>query len=163
MCGGVVPQQPPTMFSQPFCAHSLKLRRERLRRFRETGREQRVGQAGVRIRADVNWRDAGKLLDERTQFLGPERAVHADAQSRGTLETEFQNASTVWPVTPRLLPAWINVTEARIGNNAISAFRLLPSSFGKGQGTDSPFIKDFLNREKCRPRIKRVENGFHEQ
>ena len=22
MCGGVVPQQPPTMFSQPFCAHS---------------------------------------------------------------------------------------------------------------------------------------------
>jgi hypothetical protein len=27
---------------------------------------------------------------------------------------EFQNASTVWPVTPRLLPAWMNVTEARM-------------------------------------------------
>src|SRR6266436_1415908 len=28
---------------------------------------------------------------------------------------EFQKASTVWPVTPRLLPAWMKVTLARMG------------------------------------------------
>ena len=59
-----------------------QLRREGFRCFGKTRRQQRIRQAGVRIRADVNRRDAGKFLDERTQFLGPERAVHADAQQR---------------------------------------------------------------------------------
>ncbi len=59
-----------------------KLRCERLRRFRKTRREQGIGQAGIRIRADVNRREPGKFLDQRAQFLRPQRAVHADAQER---------------------------------------------------------------------------------
>ena len=59
-----------------------QLRRERFRRFGKTGRQQRIRQAGVRIGADVNRRDAGKLLDERTQFLRPQRAIHADGEQR---------------------------------------------------------------------------------
>ena len=57
-----------------------KLRRERLRRFGKARREQGIGQPGVRIGADVNRRKPGQLLDERTQFLRPERAVHADGE-----------------------------------------------------------------------------------
>ena len=57
-----------------------ELRRERFRRFRKTGRQQRIRQAGVRIRADINRREAGKFLDERTQFLRPQRAIHADGE-----------------------------------------------------------------------------------
>ena len=41
---GVVPQQPPTMFNQPFCAHSRKLRRQRFRGFGKAGRQQGIGQ-----------------------------------------------------------------------------------------------------------------------
>jgi hypothetical protein len=115
MCGGVVPQQPPTMFSQPFGAHSRKLRRERFRRFRKTRRQQRIGQAGVGIATHVNRRDLRQFLDQRPHFLRTERAIHAHAQSSGTCEMEFQKASTVCPVTPRLLPFWMNVTEAMSG------------------------------------------------
>ena len=59
-----------------------KLRREGFRRFGKARWEQRIGQSGVRIRADVNRRKTGKLLDQRAQFLRPQRAVHADAQER---------------------------------------------------------------------------------
>ena len=48
-----------------------QLRREGFRRFRKTCRQQRIRQAGVRIGADVNRRDAGKFFDKRTQFPGP--------------------------------------------------------------------------------------------
>ena len=46
--------------------------------------------------------------------LGP-RAQFIPTLKSGTCEIEFQNASTVCPVTPRLLPGWMNVTEAMIG------------------------------------------------
>ncbi len=72
---------------------------------------------------------------------------------------EFQNASTVWPVTPRLLPAWMNVTEARIGTIFFPA-----SDFrAEGQGTDTAFIENILNREKRGLGVQRVKNGFDEQ
>ena len=58
----------------------LQLRRERFRRFGKAGRQQRIRQAGVGIGADVNRREAGKFLDERPQFLRPQRAVHADGE-----------------------------------------------------------------------------------
>ncbi len=60
----------------------LQLRRECFRRFGKAGRQQRIGQAGIRIAADVDGRDLRKFLDERPHFLRPERAVHADAQQR---------------------------------------------------------------------------------
>ena len=42
MCGGVVPQQPPTMLNKPARPHSRELRRERFRRLGKAGREQRI-------------------------------------------------------------------------------------------------------------------------
>jgi hypothetical protein len=80
MCAGVVPQQPPTMLSQPFCAHSRSCGASVSGVSGKAGREQGIGQAGVRIRADVNRREAGKFLDQRAQFLRPQRAVHADGE-----------------------------------------------------------------------------------
>ena len=50
MCAGVVPQQPPTMFSQPFAANSPSTRAISSRRLVEAA--ERVRQAGVRIAAD---------------------------------------------------------------------------------------------------------------
>ena len=46
--------------------------------------------------------------------LGPSAQLIPTLRS-GTWEIEFQKASTVCPVTPRLLPAWMNVTEAISG------------------------------------------------
>src|SRR6266566_3141548 len=46
--------------------------------------------------------------------LGPSAQL-MPTLSKGTCEMEFQKASTVCPVTPRLLPAWMKVTEARMG------------------------------------------------
>ena len=82
MCGGVVPQQPPTMFSQPDCAHSANCGASVSGVSGKAGGQHRIGQAGVGIGADVNGREAGKLLDERPHFLRPERAIDADAQQR---------------------------------------------------------------------------------
>ncbi len=82
MCAGVVPQQPPTMLSQPAAAQSASCGRERFRRLREAGRQHRIGQTGVGIGADVNRRQSGKLLDKRPHFLWPQRAIDADAQER---------------------------------------------------------------------------------
>ena len=53
--------------------------------------------------------------------LGP-RAQFMPTLNSGTWEIEFQNASTVWPVTPRLLPGCMKVTEA------INGTRLFVSS-----------------------------------
>src|ERR1039457_5374858 len=114
MCGGVESQQPPTMLSQPFCAHSLSCGASV------------SGVSGKPVGNSGFGRPAfGKALTEigalperssrsaRSDF-GPS-AQFMPSESRGTWETEFQNASTVCPVTPRLLPAWMKVTEASMG------------------------------------------------
>ena len=55
MCGGVVPQQPPTMFSQPLLKEAGQLRRELLRRLRVPS--VCVGQAGVGVAGDRRFRE----------------------------------------------------------------------------------------------------------
>ena len=65
----------------------------------------------------------------------------------GTCEMEFQNASTVWPVTPRLLPAWMNVTEARIG---IAVWIGSDSAPLRRRGLEPAFIKNLLDGKKRR-------------
>src|SRR2546426_2618475 len=114
MWGGVVPQQPPTMFNQRFCAQSFNCGAS------DSGVSGKpVGKSGLgRPALGYALRYIGATLASsstsgRSSF-GPS-AQFKPTLSNGTWEMEFQNASTVWPVTPRLLAAWINVTEAMIG------------------------------------------------
>ena len=79
MCSGVVPQQPPTMLSQPSSHEALELRGEHLRRLVVAA--VLVGQAGVR---DAGDREA-RQRRERAQVIGHElgtgRAVEADRRA----------------------------------------------------------------------------------
>ena len=59
-----------------------ELRGERFGRLGESGRRQRVGQAGVRVSADMERRKMREFLDVRAHFLGSERAVQPDAEQR---------------------------------------------------------------------------------
>ena len=72
MCAGVVPQQPPTMFSQPLAANSPSMRAIMLGRLVVAAEV--VGQAGVGIAAHVDRREPRQLLD-----VGPH---HAPAPAR---------------------------------------------------------------------------------
>src|SRR5439155_3537638 len=114
MWGGVVPQQPPTMFNQRFCAQSFNCGAS------DSGVSGKpVGKSGLgRPALGYALRYIGATLASsstsgRSSF-GPSAQFNPTLSS-GTWEMEFQNASTVCPVTPRLLAAWINVTEAMIG------------------------------------------------
>src|SRR2546425_9990637 len=114
MCAGVVPQQPPMMFSQPFCAQSFNCGAS------VSGVSGKpVGKSGLGRPAlgyaltYIGATLASSSTSGRSSF-GPS-AQFKPTLSSGTWEMEFQNASTVCPVTPRLLAAWINVTEAMIG------------------------------------------------
>jgi hypothetical protein len=79
MCAGVVPQQPPTMFTSPLCAHSMNLGGQVLGRFVVAGGRQRVGQAGVGVGRDVGVADVRQLFDVLAQLIGAQRAVEAEA------------------------------------------------------------------------------------
>ncbi len=65
--------------------------------------------------------------------------------SSGTWEIEFQKPSTVWPVTPRLLPGWMKVTDAINGKVNLSIFEKL------GDGKEGRFG------------IQGIENGLDQQ
>ena len=81
MCSGVVPQQPPTMFSQPLSANSPSM--PAIVGRAEIVLAHLVGQAGVRIATD---RTSRRLADSSSMcgriMFGPERAVHADREQR---------------------------------------------------------------------------------
>ena len=73
MCGGVVPQQPPTMFSQPLAANSPSVRAIISRRLVEAAKG--VGQAGVGIATDEDRRDRATALRCRAAAVpGPARS-----------------------------------------------------------------------------------------
>ena len=80
MWAGVVPQQPPTMFSHPFAANSRRSRRHHLGGLIESA--ERIRQPGIRVATHIDWRDAGQLLDVRPHFLRAKRTVDSDAQQR---------------------------------------------------------------------------------
>ena len=73
MCAGVVPQQPPTMFTNPLCAKSCEHARGLRRRFVVAGVGHRIGQAGIRIARDERIGDARDFLDVRAASA-PRRA-----------------------------------------------------------------------------------------
>ena len=107
MCAGVVPQQPPTMFSQPCSANSPSSAAICGRA--EVVLPHLVGQAGVGI---GNWiarrRDLGQLLEVRPHRLGPEGAVHADGQQREVWRARSRTPRPIWPET-NVAPPWPNV------------------------------------------------------
>ena len=80
MCAGVVPQQPPTMFTQPSRAKPPMSRAHDLGRLVEAA--ERVREPRVRIRAQEDGRDPGQLLDVRAHLLRAERAVDPDREER---------------------------------------------------------------------------------
>jgi len=111
---GVVPQHPPTIFNQPLSAHSRSCGAN------DSGVSGNpVGNNGFG-RPALGWALIwiGAICDNSSISgrisLGPS-AQFIPTLNNGTWEMEFQKASTVCPVTPRLLPAWINVTDAIIG------------------------------------------------
>ena len=73
--------------------------------------------------------------------MGP-NAQFMPTLNSGTWEIEFQNASTVWPVTPRLLPGWMNVTEAISGKLNLA------------------LVEQFQNRKERRLGVERIEDRF---
>jgi hypothetical protein len=139
----VVPQQPPTIFSQPSSAHS-RICGPAIPASPEAGWQERIGQSGIRIRRNVTRRDPADLLDERPHQIGA-RAQFKPTLSGWACATEFQNASTVWPVSVRPARSVI-VPEIMMG------IRFPPSS-----------SKNLRDCKECRFGIQGIEDRFDEQ
>ena len=129
---------------QPAVGRPLaQLRSERLRRLGKTGRQQRVRHTGVRVRADVDRRDAGKLIDVRSHFLRAKRAVDPDA--------EQVNVGDGIPIRLDRLAGECAATL--VGD-------------GERQHDRQPLAKRVeqrLEREQRRPRVERVEHRLDQQ
>ena len=67
---------------QPGLRPLPELRGQSLRSLRESGWQERIGQAGVRISAHVHRRQTRKLLDVRAQLFRTEGTVQTDTQKR---------------------------------------------------------------------------------
>ena len=82
MCAAVVPQQPPTMLSQPLIDEALELRRQRVGRLQVLAllvRQPGVGIAGDARRGDISLR----VRMWSVMNSGPVRAVEADREQVG--------------------------------------------------------------------------------
>ena len=121
-----------------------KLRGQRFRRLRKTCRQQRIGQARIRIAANINWRDGGQLLDQWPHLLWPKRAVHSDAHQRH--------------VRNRIPERF----DRLAGHAAIASS--LYKCYRRHHGHAAVVLLEiFLDREECRLRIERVENRLNQQ
>ena len=97
MCAGVVPQQPPTMFTQPSSRKRLQLEGQAGRRLAVLAAL--VGQAGVGIDAHERRGQRGQRAQVVGHELGTGRAVEPDrARARGARATPH-SASTPWPAS----------------------------------------------------------------
>jgi hypothetical protein len=92
MCSGVLPQQPPMMFTKPDFAKSVAKRHVRRQQI-EARRRERVRHARVRIRRHKAIRLRREFFEERAHLVRPERAVQAD-DSGFTCRIAFHSAST---------------------------------------------------------------------
>ena len=101
MCSGVVPQQPPTRFSQPLRANSPSDRRRLLGRLVEAA--EAVGQAGVRVAAHEGRRGRARAPRRTGRISSTPSAQFMPTASGRACETEYQNASTVCPESVRPL------------------------------------------------------------
>ena len=147
MCSGVVPQQPPTMFSQPFSAQSRICGARDLRRFRKAGRRQRIRQSCVGIDADVGVRQMRQFLHVGPHQVRTEGAIEAHAQGAACV-TEFQNASTVCPLSVRPARS-VMVPEIMMG--------------GRSAGSVKREANDLLDGEQRRLGVQGVKDGFQQQ
>ncbi len=86
MCSGVLPQQPPAMFTRPPSANCAEVAGHVGRLEIEAGRRQRVRQPRVRIAGDRRARLGRQLGQERIHQVGTERAVEADAERLHVLD-----------------------------------------------------------------------------
>ncbi len=121
----------------------MQLRCERLRRLRETGRQQRIRHAGVRVRADIDRRDAGKLADVRPHFLRAKRAIDPNADQ----------VDVGHRVPVRLDRLAGERAAALVGD-------------GERQHHRQPLAKRVeqrLKREQRRPRVERVKHSLDQQ
>ncbi len=78
---GVVPQQPPRMLTKPLAANSWRKPSGRLGLFVIVA--EGIGQAGIRVAADVGRGDLGQFGQVRPHLVGAQSAVDADAEGLG--------------------------------------------------------------------------------
>ena len=121
-----------------------QLRRERFGSFGKSGGQQRIGQPGIRMGADVDRRDLCQLFDERPHLFRAERAVHADAQQRH-----------VGNGIPKCF-------DGLAGDAAIAA-GLDEGHRGHERQRDIPIVEKFGDGKERRLGVERVEDGFDEQ
>ena len=140
MWSGVVPQQPPTMLTQPVARPFLRAA-PAICSGRLVVLAHVVGQAGVRIDADQRVGDMGDLVDGGPQLLGAEGAVEARRRTACRCLSEYQKASGVWPD---------RVRPGEIGDGAGEHDRQL----------DAHLVEDLLNGEARRLGVQRVEDGL---
>ena len=95
MWSGVVPQQPPTMFTRPSAANSYQAAGD-VGRFVKAGVAHRVEQTGVGVAADEGVRRGGQLLDVGRISAAPS-AQFRPTDSGLAWRTLCQKAVTVWP------------------------------------------------------------------
>ena len=141
----------------------LQLRRECFRCLRKTGREQRIGQAGVGISADVNRRDKGKFFDARAKFLRSQGAVHADAEQghvRNGVPERFDGLAG-----KAAFGAGLNESDrGHQGNDTLrGAGRGMRGVGRTGKRRDSALFEQFQDREERGLGNQRVENRFDQQ
>ena len=96
MCAGVVPQQPPTRFSQPLSTKRSSCAATICGRFAVVA--VLVGQPGVRIAGDARAASSQQRAEVVGHELGPGGAVEADREQVGVRD-RGASASAVWPAS----------------------------------------------------------------
>ena len=146
MCAAVVPQQPPTMLSQPWSTNCSSWRGERFGRLAGTGRPRWAGR-----RSDSR-RCASRRISWRVRMWsvmnsGPV-AQFRPMESRSAWAMEAQKASAVWPAS--MVPIGSMVPETMIGMR-------MPSSRceavdGEQRGLDVARVLAGFDQQRCRRR-----------
>ena len=142
MWSGVVPQQPPTMFTQPRSANSPIMRGH-------------VGRAEVVLAHFVRQAGVGMATDPRAATLaassrGAAASVPGPARSScrrraaGSARSAFQNASTSWPET-NVAPPLSNVPETITGTRT------------------AVLVEIARDREQAGLQVERVDDRFRQQ
>jgi hypothetical protein len=141
MCSGEVPQQPPTILTNPFLRPVGDFRGQLLRRFVVAAES--VRQAGIRVRRDKTIAEMRQLLDVLAQFAGTEGAVEAEAQRTDVVQRVPERFGGL----PRQRPS------RGVGDRAGNHHRPAP--------TDR--LEMLFDGKQRRLGVQRVENGFDQQ
>ena len=142
MCSGVVPQQPPTMFTQPRSANSPSMRGHL--GGPEVVLPHLVRQAGVGMATDPAPATLAASVSKCGRISSGPSAQFMPTESIGKCAIAFQNASTSCPET-NVAPPLSNVPETITGTR------------------HAGLVEVPLDREQARLQIERVDHRFRQQ